>query len=112
MQLDEKIQSPVKKEPVVTRLDIQKKEEVKRETFAAEEKKSTTVDLDKRKLEIEADDITVAKQLLNELKEGLHKEMNNMHIEIIRQFQIQLVNSYKHNRMKYKDCLKNMQLSI
>jgi predicted secreted protein len=93
MQLDEEVQSPIKKEPVVTKVDVPKKQELKRETFAGEEKKSSAVNLNRAELEIESDNITMAKQLLDELREELHREMNNMHIEIIRQFQIQLVSS-------------------
>ena len=37
------------------------------------------------------ENIKIVKQMLNELREEMHREMNTMHIEVIRQFQIQLV---------------------
>ena len=37
------------------------------------------------------ENIKIVKQMLDELREEMHREMNTMHIEVIRQFQIQIV---------------------
>ncbi len=47
---------------------------------------------------------------LSEFKEEMHKEMTNMHVEMIRQFQIQIVSSsMRPGRERYRTCWNGMR---
>lgn len=97
INVQRKESSPVQiKHASVSRADTEQARTLKKETFArvAGEEKKSRVELGKESFGIAAESqegMELAKELLSELREEMHREMNNMHVEIIRQFQIQLV---------------------